>query len=169
MKKRAYVLNVVENTLTLSADFVDAMNDPTSDEYKLLCQFKHDFPNLRVVRKTHATPTLYRNSDGSKTTRQKNRGLTYERMEQFMGALPNSEEYLAAYKELREKAEAMCASPYAAVNAWFRKQFPKFRANLFDYLDSDKQPKIIDFSDILAKSKAKPSVDAAEGEVKKDA
>ena len=169
MKKRAYVLNVVENTLTLSADFVDAMNDPTSDEYKLLCQFKHDFPN-RVVRKTHATPTHYNNSDSSKTTRQKNRGLTYESMEKFMGALPtNSEEYLEAYKELCKKAKAMCASPYSAVSAWFMKQFPEYRKNPMFYAKKENLPKIIDFSAYLADSTTEPSVDAAEGEVEKGA
>lgn len=169
MKKRAYVFDVVKNTLTLSADFVDAMNDPKSAEYKLVRQFQRDFPNLTVVRKTHATPTHYNNSDGSKTTRQKNRGLTYESMEKFMGALPNSEEYLAAYKELRDKAKAMCASPYAAVNAWFVKQFPKYRKDPLFYVKKENLPKIIDFSAYLADSTTEPSVDAAEGEVEKGA
>ena len=157
------------NTLTLSADFVDAMNDPDNDEYKLVRQFQHDFPNLRVVRKTHATPTLYRNSGGSTTTYQKNRKLTYERMERFMNALPDGAEYLTAYWELREKAEEMCASPYAAVSAWFMKQFPQFRSNPLFYLDN--KPKVIPYSTVLemAKAKKSPSVVKIEGEVKKDA
>ena len=169
MKKRAYVLDVVNNTLTLSADFVDAMNDPTNAEYQLVCQFQHDFPNLRVVRKTHATPTRYRNSDGSTTARNKHNNLTYERMERFMNALPDGAEYLTAYWELRGKAEDMCASPYAAVSAWFMKQFPQFRSNPLFYLDN--KPKVIPISAIIeaAKAKKSSSVDAAEGEVKKDA
>ena len=169
MKKRAYVLDVVNNTLTLSADFVDAMNDPTNAEYQLVCQFQHDFPNLRVVRKTHATPTRYRNSDGSTTARNKHNNLTYERMERFMNALPDGAEYLAAYRELRGKAEDMCASPYAAVSAWFMKQFPQFRSNPLFYLDN--KPKVIPYSTILemAKAKKSPSVVKIEGEVKKDA
>lgn len=169
MKKRAYVFDVVKNTLTLSADFVDAMNDPESDEYKLVRQFQHDFPNLCVVRKTHATPTLYRNSDGSTTARNKHNNLTYERMERFMNALPDGAEYLTAYWELRGKAEDMCASPYAAVSAWFMKQFPQFRSNPLFYLDN--KPKVIPYSTILemAKAKKSPSVVKIEGEVKKDA
>lgn len=169
MKKRAFVLDVVNNTLTLSADFVDAMNDPTNAEYQLVCQFQHDFPNLRVVRKTHATPTRYRNSDGTTTARNKHNNLTYERMERFMNALPDGAEFLTAYRELREKADAMCASPYAAVSAWFMKQFPQFRSNPLFYLDN--KPKVIPISAIIeaAKAKKSPSVDAAEGEIKKDA
>ena len=169
MKKRAFVLDVVNNTLTLSADFVDAMNDPTNAEYQLVCQFQHDFPNLRVVRKTHATPTRYRNSDGTTTARNKHNNLTYERMERFMNALPDGAEYLAAYRELRDKADAMCASPYSAVSDWFMRQFPQFRKNPLFYLDN--KPKVIPISAIIeaAKAKKSPSVDAAEGEVKKDA
>lgn len=169
MKKRAFVLDVVNNTLTLSADFVDAMNDPTNAEYQLVCQFQHDFPNLRVIRKTHATPTRYRNSDGTTTARNKHNNLTYERMERFMNALPDGAEYLAAYRELRDKADAMCASPYSAVSDWFMRQFPQFRKNPLFYLDN--KPKVIPISAIIeaAKAKKSPSVDAAEGEVKKDA
>lgn len=169
MKKRAYVFDVVKNTLTLSADFVDAMNDPESDEYKLVRQFQHDFPNLCVVRKTHSTPTRYHNSDGSTTTYQKNKKLTYKRMERFLNVLPDGAEYLTAYWELREKAEDMCASPYAAVSAWFMKQFPQFRKNPLFYLNN--KPAIIPISTVIetAKAKKSPSVVKIEGEVKKDA
>lgn len=169
MKKRAYTLDVVNNTLTITADFADALNDPTSAESKLIRQFKHDYPKLIIKRKTHDRPTCYRNSDGSKTAYQKNRGLTYENMEKFMSALPDGAEYLAAYWELREKAEAMCASPYAAISAWFMEQFPKYRKNSLFYVREENLPKIIYHPAFLANSKAKPSVDAAEGEVKKDA
>ena len=159
-----YKFDVSKNTLTLSAAFIEAMNNPESEEYALVCKFREDFPNLNVVRKTHAKPTHYHNSDGTKTTYQKHKNLTYERMERFMSALPDGEDYLASYWSLREKAEAMCASPYSAVSAWFMKQFPKFRANPLFYLDNS--PKVIDFSAILeeAKAKEKPSVNEAEGE-----
>ena len=84
-----------------------------------------------------------------------------------MNALPDGAEYLTAYWELREKANDMCASPYAAVSAWFMKQFPQFRSNPLFYLDNN--PKIIPISTVLEMAKAKPSVDTAEGQVKKDA
>ena len=65
-------------------------------------------------------------------------------------------DYLEAYFTLREKAETMCASPYAAVSAWFMKQFPKFRSNPLFYLDE--RPAIIDFSAVLRKFAEKPAV-----------
>ena len=168
MKK--YSFSVVSQTLTMSAAFEKAMiENRESEENKLYMRLREDFPNLIVKRATHATPTLYRNSDGTKTARNKHNNLTYERMERFMNALPDGAEYLAAYRELRGKAEDMCASPYAAVSAWFMKQFPQFRSNPLFYLDN--KPKVIPISAIIeaAKAKKSPSVDAAEGEVKKDA
>lgn len=159
-----YKFDITAQTLTLSAAFAEAMNDPTSAEYALVCRFQRDFPSLRIVRKTHATPTRYKNSDGSITTRNKRNGLTYERMERFMSALGDDGlDYLEAYFTLREKAEAMCASPYAVVSAWFMKQFPKFRSNPLFYLDE--RPAIIDFSSLVEKAK-KPS--AIEGESDKE-
>ena len=158
-----YKFDITEKTLTLSAAFVEAMNDPESDEYALVCRFERDFPALRIVRKTHATPTRYKNSDGSITTRNKHNRLTYERMERFMSALGDDGlDYLETYFTLREKAEAMCASPYAVVSAWFMKQFPKFRSNPLFYLDE--RPAIIDFSAILERSVKKPAIVKVESE-----
>ena len=158
-----YKFDITAQTLTLSAAFADAMNDPESAEYALVCKFQRDFPALRIVRKTHATPTRYKNSDGSVTTRNKHNGLTYERMERFMSALgDDGVDYLEAYFTLREKAETMCASPYAAVSAWFMKQFPKFRSNPLFSLDE--RPAIIDFSAVLRKFADKPDTVKAESE-----
>ena len=154
MKKNSYKFDAVNQTLTLSASFAAAMNNPESEEYALVRQFKHDFPRITIVRKTHKTPSRYKNSDGSITNRNKHSGLSYKRMERFMSALPDGVDYLKAYFDLREKAEAMCASPYAVVSAWFMRQFPEFRTNPLCYLGN--APAIIDFSDMLEKAK-KPS------------
>ena len=147
-----FKFDVSKNTLTLSAAFAEAMNNPKSEEYRLVCKFRKDFPSLRVIRKTHASPK----------SNNKHKNLTYERMERFMSALPDGEDYLAAYWSLRDKAEHMCASPYSAVSAWFMKQFPKFRSNPLFYLDN--QPAIIDFNYILEMKRYQPSVNEAEGE-----
>ena len=104
-----------------------------------------------LVRKTHKSPAKP----------NKHSGLSYERMERFMSALPDGVDYLEAYFDLRDKAEAMCASPYAVVSAWFMRQFPKFRTNPLSYLDN--APEIFDFSAVLEKAKKKPS-NAVEGE-----
>ena len=147
----SYKFDITKQTLTLSASFAAAMNNPESEEYALVRRFKRDFPSIVIVRRTHKSPAKP----------NKHSGLNYERMERFMSALPDGVDYLEAYFDLREKAEAMCASPYAVVSAWFMRQFPKFRTNPLFYLDN--APEIIDFSAVLEKAKKKPS-NAVEGE-----
>ena len=144
-----YKLDLAAQTLTLTAAFAEAANDPTSAEYELVQQFKNDFPRLIIKRQTHRKPKKYKNKNGTITKCNQFKNLTYERMERFMGALPNSAEYLEAYYALREKAEAMCPSPYSAVSQWFMKQFPKFRTNPLFYIENEAE--IIDFADILEK------------------
>lgn len=161
-KKLGYKLDFAHQTITLTADFAEKANNPENSEYKLLRQFQRDFPTLEIVRRTHATPSRYRNSDGSTTTRNKHKGLTYERMEQYICAFSRKDDtdYLEAFYEIRAKAEAMCASPYSVVSKWFMRQFPEFRSNPFVYPDN--QPEIIDFSAILERAKKKPVQTKAE-------
>lgn len=153
---KSYKFDIVSQTLTMTAAFAEAANDPTSAEYKLVRKFQRDFPNLRIDRKTHTTPTRYRNNDGSITARNKHNGLTYERMERFILAMSPKDDtdYLEAFYDVRDKAEKMCASPYSTVSKWFMRQFPKFRTNPLFYIDH--QPDIIDFSEVLEQAKKKP-------------
>ena len=66
-KTNGYKLDLANQTLTMTAAFEAAANDPNSDEYALVRQLLNDFPKLKLVRKTHKTPTRYKNSDGSFT------------------------------------------------------------------------------------------------------
>ena len=152
--RRGYTLDLTQQTLTVSASFADAMNDPKSDEYALVRQFQSDFPALRIVRKTHKSPAKP----------NKNRGLTYERMERYICAISPKDDtdYLEAFYTVREMAEAMCSSPYAVVSAWFMRQFPKFRSNPLFYLNE--RPAIIDFTAILERSVKKPATVNVESE-----
>ena len=40
-----YKFDVVSQTLTVTANFADKMNDPSSDEYKLVVRFQSDLCN----------------------------------------------------------------------------------------------------------------------------
>ena len=162
--RRSYKLDITTSTLTVSASFADAMNDPNSKEYQLVRQFKHDFPRLNIVRKTHKTPSRYHNKDGSITTRNKRKGLSYERMERYILSVSDEHDtdYLEAFYTVRDVAEVSCASPYAVVSEWFMRQFPKFRTNPLFYIDH--KPDVIDFSAALEEAKKKPSAVEVESE-----
>ncbi len=160
MNNKGYKLDLAHQTLTMTAAFADAANDPTSAEYKLVRQFLADFPSLKIVKRTHATPTLYNNKDGSKTKRNQFKNLTYKNMEAFIGSVSNSDKYMDAYKTIRAKADIMCHNPYAIVRKWFVEQFPKYRTDPLFYIDNE--PELVDFSVFKA------AKEIEDGGVKKD-
>ena len=151
--KKDYKLDRAAQTLTITAAFDKAYNTIGSDEYKLVKQLQADFPKLRIVHRTHATPKKYTNSNGRITAHNQYKKLTYKRMEQFMSAIAGGSGYREIYDLLRVSADAVCLSPYAAVRAWFEKQFPEYWKNPLFYVDN--KPEIIDFADILDKAEKK--------------
>ncbi len=78
--KGSYKMDFASKTLTLTKAFSDACADPTSKEYELLTRFQRDFPDLKIVRKTHKTPAKYHNASGTTTRCNQFKKLTYENM-----------------------------------------------------------------------------------------
>ena len=138
-----YNFDAATMTLTLTAAFAKAANDPTSAEYRLLRKIQGDFPAVKVVMRTHKAPAKYKARSGEVLTHNPGKNLTYAKMEAFMNALPNGGKYLAAYNSLRAVA-VLCNNPYAEVRRWFEAQFPKFRTNPLFYVENDVE--VIDFS-----------------------
>jgi len=149
-----YKMDFASKTLTLSKAFADAATNPESEEYNIILRFQQDIPNLKIVRKTHKTPTRYKNKvSGEITVRNQFKNLTYKNMERFMNALPKSEEYLKVYNFLRNDAGLVQASAYKTVRDWFMAQFPKFRSNPLFYIKNE--PKVIDISSFLEQQEKK--------------
>ena len=140
-----YKLDLTNQTLTMTSAFAEKAADPTSAEYQLVLQFKHDFPHLKITQRSHKTPTRYRNSDGSITARNQFKNLTYERMERFMASIPNGDEYRAQYDFIKRFAEGTPNNAYAMVRRWFAEQFPKYRTDPLFYTQEENSPKVIDF------------------------
>ena len=123
-----YRFDFSTKTLYITKDFADKANTPDSDEYKLLLKFQQDFPNMRVVKRSHRTPSKYNNSNGFITSRNQFKGLTYDRMEHFINTLPRSEEYVREYLFVKD------IGGYATAAKWFMEQFPNYRNNPLVYL-----------------------------------
>ena len=51
-----YRIDFTTMTLTMTAEFANRAYDPNTDEYAILTRLQKDFPQLRVVRKTHRSP-----------------------------------------------------------------------------------------------------------------
>ena len=129
-----YKYDVVSQTLTVTAKFAKMMNDPSSEEYKLVVQFQRDFPNLRVVKRTHKSPRRYETKSGEKFNCNQFKNLTCDRMEQFIEALPNHDAYLREFKFVRYTASRIQTNGYKLVREWFVAQFPEYRKNPLFYL-----------------------------------
>lgn len=144
-----YFFDVMTNTLVMSAGFARAIADADEEsaEYKLYLRMRKEIPDLKVERRTHASPSSYKGKNGKKTSYYPTKGLSYERMEKFMGALPEGKKHLETYKTLRNLAESMCPSPYSVVAKWFMAQFPKFRENPLFYVKNSVE--IIDYAAFL--------------------
>ena len=139
--KKNYTLDIVSKTLTITKDFDDKMADPESTEYKLYLQLTTDIPNLKVIGKTHKTPTKYKTKSGVIYKHNQYKYLTYERMEAFIAVMDN-EELTANFKTVRDFAKTFGQKGYKIVREWFEEQFPKYRTEPKFYLDE--AVKIID-------------------------
>ena len=152
---KEYIVDFVRKTITIPAEFEKAMRNPEAEEYKVVQQLCADFPGMRIVKRTHRTPTHYTSKSGEKSACNPYKNLTYERMERFMDALPNGAEYRKQYDFLKSPAAAIQTNGYSTVREWFIAQFPLYRKNPLFYLTET--PKIISGIDF-----AKQQAEAAE-------
>ena len=153
--RKSYVVDFASKTITLTAEFEKAMSDPNSSAYQTIQKLCADFPDMRIVRRTHRTPTSYTSKQGDVSACNPYKNLTYEKMERFMDALPNGAEYRKQYDFLKSPAAAIQTNGYSTVREWFIAQFPLYRKNPLFYLTET--PKIISGIDF-----AKQQTEAAE-------
>ena len=154
-----FVFDVISQTLTITAKFAKMMNDPQSDEYKLVQQFRKDFPNLTIAKKTHKSATHYTTKSGEKFNCNQFKNLTYDRMEKFIKALPKSESYLREYTFVKDFASAIQTNGYTLVRKWFGAQFPEFRKNPLFYLSHS--PELVSGATFLEEETSAPDQMAA--------
>ena len=154
-----FVFDVISQTLTITAKFAEMMNNPQSNEYKLVQQFRKDFPNLTIAKKTHKSATHYTTKSGEKFNCNQFKNLTYDRMEKFIKALPKSESYLREYTFVKDFASAIQTNGYTLVRKWFVAQFPEFRKNPLFYLSHS--PELVSGATFLEEETSAPDQMAA--------
>ena len=160
-----YKVDFVANTITITAAFAKAMNDPTSAEYKIIAQIRKDFPEMEIIRKTHKTPSKYQTKTGEKFNCNQFKNLKYENMEGFINGLSNSEDYMKPYLFLKNCGSLPLTSRYTAVRRWFVAQFPDFRKNPLFYLYNN-VPVIIDIVPFIQQAKEEAAEKAAKKAMK---
>ena len=151
--RKSYVVDFASKTITLTAEFEKAMSDPNSSAYQTIQKLCADFPDMRIVRRTHRTPVRYISKQGDVSACNPYKNLTYEKMEQFMSALPNSTEYRKQYDFLKRTASGVQTNGYSIVRNWFVAQFPLYRKDPLFYLTGE--PTIVSAVDFLKKQEAR--------------
>ena len=141
-----YKVDFVANTITITAAFAKAMNDPTSAEYKIIAQIRKDFPEMEIIRKTHKTPSKYQTKTGEKFNCNQFKNLTYKNMETFIMGLPSAEAYMNEYLFLKNYAAEVQTNGYTIIRRWFVAQFPDFRKNPIVYLTN--QPDVVSAAEV---------------------
>ena len=141
-----YKVDFVANTITITAAFAKAMNDPTSAEYKIIAQIRKDFPEMEIIRKTHKTPSKYQTKTGEKFNCNQFKNLTYKNMETFIMGLPSAEAYMEEYLFLKNYAAEVQANGNTIIRRWFVAQFPDFRKNPLAYLTN--QPDVVSAAEV---------------------
>lgn len=149
---QAYKVDFTTRTITITAEFERAMSNPEAKEYTIIRQLCADFPGMRIIKRTHRTPTHYTSKSGEKSACNPYKNLTYEKMERFMDALPNSTEYRRQYDFLKTYASGIQTNGYSIVRSWFIAQFPLYRKEPLFYLTGEHM--ILSASDFLKKQEA---------------
>ena len=112
---REYKINFTTNTITVSKSFALAASDPSKPEFETLSKLQAAYPGMRIVHKTHRSPSKA----------NANKGLTYERMEGYINLHENAAELLTKFEAVK-KIAAQQKNPYLFTKGWFMQQFPDY-------------------------------------------
>lgn len=131
--KKNYTLSLETKTLTITKAFEEAVTTGKGAEYTLYKRLMKDIPDLKIVRRTHKTPSKYTSkSSGETFDRNQYKNLTYEMMERVL-PLIGSQEQNNTFATLRKVYENK-SNGYKEIRNWFLGEFPDFRKNALSYL-----------------------------------
>ena len=115
MKKNAILLNIEDNTATVTKEFMKKSCIFGTEEYKIMRQFRAENPDIHVT-----TKTIKKNPN-----KNSYKNLTYENIEKYIKTLDKAAELLKEFETAKEQS-GIQSSPYRAVLAWFLKTFPDY-------------------------------------------
>lgn len=110
-----YKIDFEKQTVIITKDFAERAENINSEEYNILMKVRKDFPNMKVLNYSHRSPKKA----------NKNKGLTYNRMETYIKLFDNAEELLKMF-ELVKRASLVQNNSYLFVKKWFLATFPDF-------------------------------------------
>ena len=107
-----YSYDITTNTLTVTADFAKKASQINTPEYRIVKQYRAEFPGIAIQRKTNSA------SHSSK-------GIKYADMERYMRNCRTADRYLFVFGKVRELSKGQ-PNPYKYVRTWFDNLFPHY-------------------------------------------
>ena len=107
-----YSYDITTNTLTVTADFAKKASQLNTPEYRIVKQYRAEFPDIAIQRKTNSA------SHSSK-------GIKYADMERYMKMCRTADRYLFVFGKVRELSKGQ-PNPYKYVRTWFDNLFPHY-------------------------------------------
>ena len=107
-----YSYDITTNTLTVTADFAKKASQLNTPEYRIVKQYRAEFPGIAIQRKTNSA------SHSSK-------GIKYADMERYMKMCRTADRYLFVFGKVRELSKGQ-PNPYKYVRTWFDNLFPHY-------------------------------------------
>lgn len=116
MKKvNSYIINHEEQSITITKDFAKRSGIINSEEYRILVQFRKDFPEYTIQHRTAS-------SNKNKNTHN---GLTVDFMKKYIGVQEHADTALKEFESVEMLYKGHPAY-YAKVKAWFLSKYPNY-------------------------------------------
>ena len=109
-------VDYINKKIILTKAYVKAMENLSSEEFNTFCALTERFPKFEVLGRTHRRPNKP----------NKNKNLTYEKMERYIRVFDNADELLTDFYVALEQSKVQ-PSPYHFVRDWFVRQFPNYK------------------------------------------
>lgn len=130
-----YTMNFSTKTLTITKEFAANAMKPDSAESAILVHLQSICPNLKITYRTHKT-----------TTGNSRKGLSFEKMENYIRLYDNAEELLLMFSKVKAIADIQ-PNKYNFVYKWFITQFPNYK-EIPEFTNGKLVTKVIDFSSV---------------------
>ena len=127
-----YRLSLETKTLTITKAFEEAVAKGEGTEYELYTKLMREIPDLKVVRRTHKTPSKYTTKSGEKFDRNQYKNITYDMMERVLPQIGNKTQ-IDNFNLLRGIYNGK-SNGYKIIRDWFLGEFPDFRKNPLSYI-----------------------------------
>lgn len=128
MKKNAlYTIDVMSNTVTVSKKFIEEVNMLEGENYDLYLKFKA--MGFTIIQRTRKAPTSKKTTNNPlrslKPVEDKLPLIPFAKMALYISMLDDADVMMDEFDAVRKAAQTQ-QHPRQYVNAWFRKEFPRY-------------------------------------------